>query len=299
MEVVVTSRGSLRAAVFAALAAAACAHPIAPPPQPAAPAPPGVEPVAARKTHENLNAVLWMQTSVEYQAAAMQAYAAARAALDRGLADRRWTAAIEQTGDASALPPAIVLDLDETVLDNSAFQARHVAGGPGFSETAWAAWCEERKAGAIPGAVEFLTYARGRGVIPFFVTNRTQPLEQATRDVLARLGVPLETGEDTVLSRRERPEWESSDKASRRQAIAARYRILLLVGDDLGDFMGNRGTIGERRQRAAAYAGNWGTKWIMLPNPTYGSWEQAIAPGLDNEDAAILTAKFATLEMKR
>ena len=293
-----TSRGLLAAAVFAALAAAACAHPIAPPPQPAAPAPPGVEPVAARKTHENLNAVLWMQTAVEYQAAAMQAYAAARAALDRGLADRRWTAAIEQTGDASALPPAIVLDLDEN-------RARQLclpgapSRRPGFSETAWAAWCEERKAGAIPGAVEFLTYARGRGVIPFFVTNRTQPVEQATRDVLARLGVPLETGEDTVLSRRERPEWESSDKASRRQAIAARYRILVVVGDDLGDFMGNRGTIGERRQRAAAYAGNWGTKWIMLPNPTYGSWEQAITAGLDNEDAAILAVKFATLEMKR
>src|SRR6185295_11372704 len=111
--------------------------------------------------------------------------------------------------------------------------------GSSYSEEAWTRWCEERKAGAIPGAVAFIQYAHDRGVTAFFITNRDHQVEQATRDVLARLGVPLDAKEDTVLTRHERPEWDSSDKTTRRQAVAARYRILLLVGDDLGDFIGN------------------------------------------------------------
>src|SRR5262245_19274028 len=159
-------------ALVALAAAAACAQAVATPQQPAPPPAATSTTPSLRKTHENLNAVLWMQTAVEYQGGALQAYAAARTALDRALADRQWTAAVEQTGDFSSLPPAVVLDLDETVLDNSAFQARQVANATSYNDEAWAAWCQERKAGAIPGAVEFLKYARSRGVIPFFVTNR-------------------------------------------------------------------------------------------------------------------------------
>src|SRR5215203_940023 len=91
---------------------------------------PATQPRAAAanetRPHENLNAVAWMQTSLEYQASAVQAYRLAARQLDEALADRSWTAAIEQTGDASKLPPAVVLDIDETVLDNSPFQARVV-----------------------------------------------------------------------------------------------------------------------------------------------------------------------------
>src|SRR4051812_20421523 len=182
---------------------------------PAAPAAPSGEKPAIRRTHENLNAVLWTQTSVEYRAVTMQAYAGARIALDRALADHKWTAAVEQTADPSGLPPAVVLDLDETVLDNSAFQARQVADstpvrGIGYDETAWRRWVTERKAGAVPGAVEFLRYARSRGVIPIYVTNRNvkdadggNTGEAATRDVLTRLGVPVDESTDTLLMRGE------------------------------------------------------------------------------------------------
>src|SRR5690242_6899130 len=78
---------------------------------------------APRRTHENLNAVVWTQTAAEYRAVAKQAYRLARLQLDAALADPTWTAATEQTNVSPTLPPAIVLDLDETVLDNSAFQA--------------------------------------------------------------------------------------------------------------------------------------------------------------------------------
>src|SRR6187401_1865157 len=64
--------------------------------------------------HENLNAVLWVQTALEYEASALQAYRLAALQLDAALADPSWTAATEQKGDASKLPPAVILDIDET-----------------------------------------------------------------------------------------------------------------------------------------------------------------------------------------
>ena len=103
------------------------------------------------RTNENLNAVLWMQTSAEYRASAQQAYRLAAMQLDTAMRDARWTAAVEQTADPSALPPAVILDLDETVLDNSAFEARQMRDGQPFSEEVWDRWCEERACQRDPG----------------------------------------------------------------------------------------------------------------------------------------------------
>ncbi len=255
---------------------------------------------AERHTHENLNAVLWMQTAVEYRATALQAYRLAQLQLDAGLRDPTWTAAVEQTGDVSSLPPAIILDLDETVIDNSAFQARQVEEASSYSEDAWNRWAEERKAGAIPGAVEFLAYAKSKGVTPFYITNRDHKVEGATRDVLARLAVPVTTERDAVLTRHENG-WDASDKSSRRTLIAANYRVVLLVGDNFEDFVsGTRASVADRAALMQKYEEYWGRKWIVLPNPAYGSWEGAITFGLTQpSDVQTLAAKYRALNLAR
>ena len=285
------------AAVLAASCGAATTR--LPVPQQPAVSPP---PAAARQTHENLNAVLWMQTSVEYRASALQAYRMATRALDAALADRRETAALEQGGDPSSLPPAVVLDLDETVLDNSAFQARQVADAAPYSEAAWNAWCREEKAGAIPGAIAFLNYAAQHGVTPIYITNRDASVEDATRHVLARLGAPVDETTDVVLARHEQG-WDSSDKGSRRAFVATTYRVLLLVGDNFEDFVSvpqALKSMAGRDEMYDRYAGYFGTRWIVLPNPTYGSWEQAITIGAPPSDAsAVLARKYAALKLAR
>jgi acid phosphatase len=257
---------------------------------------------AVRHTHENLNAVLWMQTAVEYRASALQAYRTAKLALDAALADTRETAALEQTSDPSHLAPAVVLDIDETVLDNSAFQARQVADGAPYSESAWNAWCLEERAGAIPGAIEFLTYAHQRGVTPIYITNRDASVEEATRHVLARLGAPLETATDVVLARHEQG-WDGSDKGSRRSFVAKSYRVVLLVGDNFEDFVSvpqALKSMAGRDEMYERYAEYFGTRWIVLPNPTYGSWEQAITSGAPPTDtSAVLARKYAALRLAR
>ena len=222
------------------------------------------------------DSLVWFRTSVEYRAVTTQSYRLATLMLNRALADTTWTAAIEQAGDFGSKPPAVILDVDETVLDNSESQERDVRDGAAYSEARWAVWCNERSAVPIPGALEFTRAAAAKGVTVFYVTNRDRALEQATRDNLAKYGFPLDPSRDTVLTRAERPEWSSSDKSSRRSVVAQDYRILLLVGDDFGDFVqGARGTMGARKALDEANAAMWGVKWIALPNPMYGSWKTA------------------------
>jgi acid phosphatase len=225
-----------------------------------------------------------MQTALEYEASAVQAYRLAQIQLDAALADPSWTAAIEQTGDASKLSrTAVIVDVDETVLDNSYYQARMIRDRTEYSSATWDPWVQEARATAIPGAVDFVKYVASKGVTIFYVTNRMSNLEEATRRNLVAVGFPVQTSGgvdepiDTVLTRGERPEWQASAKGPRRAHVAQSYRILLLIGDDLGDFVADAGgTLADRKTRTAPQREWWGRRWIMVPNPSYGSWERAV-----------------------
>lgn len=225
--------------------------------------------------HDGLNALVWMQTSAEYKATTIGAFAAARLALDAALADPDWTACPEQTGPVRGLPPAVILDIDDTILDTTPYQAWLLLHNEPYSAESFADWVEERGAEPVPGAAEYLAYLRAKGIVPVFVSNRAARLEEATRDVLAAIGVTFPQDFDTVMLKRERKEWTML-KGSRRAEAAKRYRILQVVGDNLGDFIDDFGvTISQRAQSVRLDTRAWGTKWVMLPNPTYGNWENA------------------------
>jgi len=234
------------------------------------------------QSHENLDSVLWMQTAVEHDAAYLQTYRQARRTLDRALKDKNWTAAVEQTAKYKKLKPAIILDIDETILDNGAAQAQDVIDDKHlFDPARWDNWVQRGQAGALPGAVEFTRYAASRGVKIFYVTNRGASQEEVTRRNLTQWNFPLDDKLDTLYCLGEKPEW-SSDKGTRRELIAKNYRVLMLFGDDLGDFLSDvKKSPEERRKLAEKYSANWGERWIVLPNPAYGSWEGATY-GFDN-----------------
>ena len=227
---------------------------------------------AQQKQYPNLNAVSWMQTSAEYIAVTTGAYQSAARSLDAALADPNWTAAYEQGTDLANKPPAVILDLDETVLDNSAFQAKAVADDAPFSEAAFQAWVKEARAGAIDGAVRFLDNALLKGVAPFYITNRVcAPLsaDDPTVRVLKQLRIPFDPGR--LLCKK-----ETSDKTLRRRQVASSHRVLLLLGDDFNDFVLPPTSVAARADLARFHADKWGVKWFLIPNPTYGSWERAV-----------------------
>ena len=233
-------------------------------------------PAADVPAHDNLNAVLWTQRSVEFKGNAEAAYALAHLRLDQALRDRKWTAApAVQTGNFGTLPPAVILDVDETVLDNSAYQAWNVIEGTSFDPKTWTAFVNAQISVPIPGAVDFTQYAASRGVAVYYVTNRTKEEEPATRENLAKYGFPLGGNVDTLLTAQEQPDWKSA-KGTRRAFVAQDHRILLLIGDNFGDFVdAYRGTEAERQQTFEANQAHWGRDWIVIANPTYGSFESA------------------------
>jgi 5'-nucleotidase (lipoprotein e(P4) family) len=226
--------------------------------------------------HDLLNAVLWTQRSVEFKANALAAFALARIRLDQALADPNWTGAPkEQTGAYQWLPPAVILDIDETILDNSGYQAWMTLKDTTFDPKTWNAYVNTATSLAIPGAAEFAKYAAGRGVKVFYVSNRTAEEEPATRKNLEKLGFPLDDKVDTVLMTREQPDW-TSVKGTRRAHVAKSCRVLLNLGDNFGDFVDEyRGTEAERLKVFEDNKDRWGREWIMLANPSYGSFESA------------------------
>ncbi|TAJ97626.1 MAG: 5-nucleotide phosphatase [Reyranella sp.] len=224
--------------------------------------------------HDMLLANLWIQRSVEYKANALTVYALARLRLDEALADRSWTAAPgEQKGDFQNLPPAVVLDVDETVLDNSKYEVWLMRADQSFSTKTWNQFCAARISAAIPGAVEFTKYAESKGVKVFYVTNRGAETETDTRENMQKLGFAMGGNVDTFLMQGEKPEWAGA-KSTRRAAIAKDYRVLLNIGDNLGDFDDRyRSSEADRIKAFEAGMPYWGKQWLMLANPTYGSFD--------------------------
>src|SRR5688500_46902 len=167
-------------------------------------------------------ATLWMQKAAEYRALAYQAFNLARWQLDADL-DKKNVKKLPKADQKR--PRAIVVDIDETILDNSPSQAYGIKNRIPFSQTEWYRWGEMRKAKAIPGSVELLNYANSKGVKIFYVSNRDDVQKQATIDNLKGVGFNDISTENVVL--RNGP----STKEPRRTAISEKYRIVFLMGD--------------------------------------------------------------------
>lgn len=228
------------------------------------------------KAHDGMNATYWVQKSVEYKANSYALYQLAKLRLDQALADKSWTAAPGEQGSGyEGKPPAVILDVDETVLDNSPYQVWIVAQDKWYSSKTWGPFVNTVTSREIPGSLDFTQYAASKGVQVFYVSNRKAPLEDATRKNLKKFGYPVSDKEDVVLLRNEKENW-GSKKSTRRAHVTANYRVLMLLGDNFGDFHdGYKGTPDERLALYKKHQDMWGKEWIMFANPTYGSWEGA------------------------
>ena len=225
---------------------------------------------------QSMLSVLYAQSAAEYKASNIQTYVNAKSALDRALNDNSWTAALEQKENFKNKPPAIILDIDETVLNNIPFQARSIINGQSYP-IGWLEWMLEESSDAVAGVSDFLEYAQSKDIKIFYITNRIAVAEDATRNNIKKLGLPLDTDRDVLLMKNENG-W-TSDKVSRRELVAKDYRILLLIGDQLGDFLPLDETtleLDSRKNLADTYDYMWGSKWFMITNPMYGRWEASI-----------------------
>ena len=242
-----------RLAVLLLAGGAACAPAAATVPPPAGPAvtPPAA---AARALPE---AIRWTRTAAEHRAVFLQTYRLAAERLrelERGVPDGTW---------------AVILDADETVIDNSAYQRRRAEAGLAYSTESWNEWVRERAAPALPGAAEFTALVRSLGGRVAIVTNRDEVVCDPTRANLRAVGIVF----DVALCRQ-----QASDKNPRFAAVQQGtgtglppLRVLMWVGDNIQDFPALTQDV---RTRPDAAFNEFGRTYIVLPNPMYGSWER-------------------------
>lgn len=205
--------------------------------------------------------VLWQQTSAEYRALCYQAFAAA-------------------TTELNCIPKkrfrkerlALITDLDETILDNSYFEAMSIRKGRSYSAVAWKEWTNLSKATAVPGAVEFLQWAKQKGVSIFYISNRDTSELGTTIANLRALQLPDADSAHCLFMQK------VSSKEIRRQQVMQDYRVVMLMGDNLNDFTTafEKGSIESRFSATDQAKNEWGKKFIVLPNATYGEWENAL-----------------------
>jgi len=205
-------------------------------------------------------AVLWYQSAAEARALQYQAFNLARLMLDNDLA--------QTTREKKR---AVVVDIDETVLDNSPFEGRAIRINRGYPYD-WERWIDLSQAEPIPGAVEFLQYAVSRGVDVFYVTNRKVRDKNGTIENLKRKGFPQVEASHVYVRT------EESSKEKRRMKISETHHIVLLMGDNLVDFSSvfEQKSVQERNNEVDRLKQEFGKRFIVLPNPTYGDWEDAI-----------------------
>jgi len=208
-----------------------------------------------------INATAWVQNSGEFAALNLQAYQFAKLRLVQII-----------TQEPSEKPRAIVLDIDETVLDNSNYQAFCIENTKEFNLEDWGKWTELAQAKPIPGALDFLNFTKDNSVAIFYLSNRHENERIQTLENLKKYNFPFADNEHLIL-RTDEP-----SKENRRQKIAEKYNIVLFFGDNLGDFS----DIYYHPDGKTAYEKVleqpelFGTKFIILPNPMYGSWESEI-----------------------
>ncbi|CAN5346479.1 hypothetical protein BH09SUM1_BH09SUM1_26730 [soil metagenome] len=231
--------------------------------------------IAINPAERTLDANLWLQTSAEYRACCLQAFSTATEKLKAKVA----------ASPKDDLPFAVVMDLDETVLDNSGFQSFLDRERDSYSSANWDNW-EKNYADdtrLIPGAKEFINSAAAQNVSAVFITNRRVTNNAATIEALTHNGLCTDGIEARLFGKT-----DTSDKTTRRAEVATKYRVLLYVGDNLRDFSDDFATKRTEDEAAGAQAiatraaavdaarAHFGDDWIIIPNPVYGEWQNPL-----------------------
>ena len=213
---------------------------------------------------ENMMGTNWYQTSGEAKALYLQGYNVATQRLK------------EYLKVPHSKPYSIVLDLDETVVDNSPYQAENILRGRGYDTESWDEWVQMKKAKAVPGAKEFLQFADKNGVKIYYISDRAESQLEATIENLKAEGIPVQ-GEDSVLLKNKE---DKSGKVNRREYGKKHTQLIMLFGDNLSDFdVFSSKSIDERDNKVEELAKEFGDRFIIFPNPMYGAFESAIYGG--------------------
>ncbi|MFH0759048.1 MAG: 5'-nucleotidase, lipoprotein e(P4) family [Bacteroidota bacterium] len=225
-----------------------------------------------------IQATIWFQHSAEMRALYYQSYNWAGRELER------------KVSEGSEKPWAVVLDIDETVLDNSPQTAQQIVDGEPFTDAMWDEWCSLAQAQPLPGALDFTKSAAGKGVELFYISNRGNHLLGVTLQNLRAAGFPFADSSHVLLKT------STSVKDPRIEKVKETHEIALLIGDNLGDFSGmfDERSDGLVKERVDEKRDLFGTTFFLLPNPMYGSWEKPFRGEFPEETRSLKKEQLRT-----
>jgi 5'-nucleotidase (lipoprotein e(P4) family) len=206
-------------------------------------------------------ASIYQQQAAEYKALCFQAYNIAKLRLDA------------VTQQSSAKPYAVITDIDETLLDNSPYDAKKALNNLGYDSKSWKLWTAKAIADTVPGAPAFFKYAAAKNVEVFYITNRDEDERVGTLRNLQLYGLPYADNAHLIMRK------TGSSKESRRQDVLKTHNVILLCGDNLADFdalYDNKPSEVNRTASTQILMQQFGSRYIVLPNPEYGDWESSL-----------------------
>jgi 5'-nucleotidase (lipoprotein e(P4) family) len=206
-------------------------------------------------------ASLWQQRAAEYKALCFQAYNLAKLRLDAALKLKK------------GKPLAVITDIDETLLDNSPYDAQRAVANLDYDVKTWKQWTAKGIADTVPGAPSFFKYAASKGVTVFYITNRDEDERTGTTKNLNLYNLPNVDDAHLLLKQ------GTSSKEVRRQLVLKKYNIVLLCGDNLPDFdarYDNHPAEAARTSTTISLRAQFGDRYIVIPNPSYGDFEGAL-----------------------
>lgn len=222
-----------------------------------------------------LRALLWLRTSGEYQAICLQTFNTALRHV-RGVVENH-------PAGTGTKPLAVVMDLDETVLDTSGYSVYLLSQGLAHEERHWITWNQQNsdQIGLVPGAKQFIKDVERDGVHVVFVSNRHDSGRDVTVQILRKFDLATPTALDDPTGVKLLLRKNTSSKQSRRDIVNASYTVIALLGDNLNDFSDDFRSptvksIDGRRAMVQKHAAEWGSRWYVLPNPIYGYWTRFI-----------------------
>jgi 5'-nucleotidase (lipoprotein e(P4) family) len=223
---------------------------------------------------------LFQQRAAEYKALCLQAFNIARLRVDEAVSQ-----------NSQAKPLAVITDIDETFLDNSPNSVHQALLGKDYEQEAWSEWTAKGAADTLPGALAFFNYAASLHITVFYITNRDEKDRPGTLNNLKKFHFPFSDNEHLIVRQTE------SSKEERRQKVMSGYQVVLLLGDNLGDFSAlfEKKTEAERAYNVNQLAGEFGKRFIVLPNANYGGWEEAI---YENKRTWTLAQKDSIIKAK-
>ena len=215
------------------------------------------------RSRENTMGALWYQNAAEVDALYQQGY---------NVATNKLKELLKQPTDK---PYSIVLDIDETVLSNIPFQVKMIKDGTAFNPKLWDEWVQKAEATPVAGAKEFLQFADKNKVQIYYISDRTDAQVDATIKNLEAQGLPVQ-GRDHFMFKKE----GDKSKEGRRQEVIKHTNLVMLFGDNLVDFAEfSTKSETDRDKMFEQLKAEFGDKFIIFPNPMYGSWESAVYKG--------------------